>query len=122
MNKLIFVLFSALMIIGCTPILKEEVPAGVKELRLFGTIIDNACAAQHKNDMSEFSKTYSREQALQCTIGYAFYSATEIREFDIESNGKIDQYLKDNSSMSVDIKCYIINNKLHLIEIVMPTK
>ena len=123
MQYLMLVLFSALVITGCAAILKEDTPAGVKELRLYGLIIDNACAAQHRNDINEFSKSYSKTQALNCTLGYAFYFASEIREFDQESNEKIAQYLKDhNSSLNVDIKCYAANNKLHLVEIILPQK
>lgn len=122
LKKIAVTLLSIFFVAGCATMQNDVVPAGVEELRLFGMIIDNACAAQHRDNILEFSKTYSREQALNCTLGYAFYTIAEIREFDTASNARIDQYLqKNDSKVKVGIKCYRINNKLHLIEI-LPTE
>ena len=117
-KNVVFALLAVFVLAGCASI---EQPVEFKELQLYGTIIDNACAVQHKNDMDQFSKTYSTEQALNCTIGYAFYSATGIQEFDPDSNIMIDKYLRSQKSdVNVQIRCYESKKKLHLLEILAP--
>ncbi|OGF50893.1 MAG: hypothetical protein A2231_00940 [Candidatus Firestonebacteria bacterium RIFOXYA2_FULL_40_8] len=120
---LILILLLSIIFAGCATVLKTDIPSGVKELRSYGKIIDNACAAQHKNDIAEFSATYSIGEALKCTIGYAFYTTSGIREFDLESNDRISRHLREkNADLNIDIKYYVIDNKIHLIEIVLPKK
>ncbi|OGF47889.1 MAG: hypothetical protein A2452_11990 [Candidatus Firestonebacteria bacterium RIFOXYC2_FULL_39_67] len=112
-------LFFSLVLTSCATVARED----IRELKLYGMIIDNFCAAQHKEDIDEFSKTYSKDKALNCTLGYAFYSTSGIREFDSESNEKITRYLRDKKSeLNAGIKCYELNNKLHLVEIIIPER
>lgn len=114
----IIIFMCMFMFMGCSEMINVTKNTEGKEVNYTGKIIDNACVVNHKYDMYEYSKTYPKEVALDCKIGYAIYTDNDIREFDQESNEKIEQYLKSpESTLIVVIKAIESNGVLHLIDI-----
>jgi hypothetical protein len=76
-------------------------------MTLKGDIIDNMCASNHKDDMTEFVKTHTKACALMPNCvdsGYSLYVDGKLHKFDEASNKKIEEFLKkDDSKLQVEV-------------------
>lgn len=91
-------------------------------LTLKGYIVDNKCASgQDAAGMEEFAKNHPKSCALmpECVAsGYAIYADHMLQQFDADSNTKIEQFLKQDGSMTlVEVTANKNGDKLSLISI-----
>ncbi len=74
-----------------------------------GDIVDNMCAAENKDNLTDFLKTHTKECALMsdCVAsGYSIFADGKLYRFDQASNKKIEKFLrKPDSKLQV-----VVNN------------
>ena len=116
--KNLIVLALVLSFFGCAAVIKEKSPDEGKIMEYSGQIIDNACVASQKSNLGAFMQSYTKDAALNCTIGYSLFTSTGIVEFDVESTSKIDAFLKKpENTLFVKINGRMTEGKLQLLEI-----
>jgi hypothetical protein len=117
---------SANLTMGSTtiiPVTKELTPAKTtvpEAMILKGEIIDNMCAGTQKPEqLAEFVKTHPKTCALSCVAsGYSIFADGKLQKFDMESNAKIEEFLKKESSkLQVEVVVKKIDDALSLVSI-----
>jgi len=90
-------------------------------MTLKGDIIDNMCANGHKDELADFVKTHTKKCALMpscAASGYSLYADGELHRFDVTSNAKIEEFLKEeNSKLQVVVIAKKIGEELSLVSI-----
>jgi hypothetical protein len=105
------------------PVTKASTPAQTivpETMILKGDIIDNMCAEmQTPEKLVEFVKTHNKMCALSCVAsGYAIFADGKLQKFDMESNVKIEEFLKkEDSKLQVEVVVKRVEDNLSLISI-----
>ena len=88
---------------------------------LTGTIVDNACAGGHIQDLGNFVKAHTKDCALMpgCVAsGYGIYADGGFTKFDKASNTKVEEFLhKTDSKLEVVVEAKNVGDDLELISI-----
>lgn len=87
---------------------------------LKGDIIDNMCAGSQKAEqLAEFVKTHTKTCALSCVAsGYSIFADGKLQKFDMESNAKIEEFLKkEDSKLQVSVVVKKVGDVLSLVSI-----
>lgn len=96
---------------------ESEIAEG-KKLCMSGT---ENCTTGVKIDLDEFVETNVKEETLKpesIASGYSLYTDGSLYEFDMESNVKIANFLrKDTSNLHVEISAVVKDGKLNLVSI-----
>jgi hypothetical protein len=95
--------------------------AGGKEVTLKGTIIDNHCAAAHKEDLATFITTHTKECVLMpdcAASGFAIYADGKLHKFDKASNARIEEFMKKaDSTLQVEVVAKHTKDGLSLVSV-----
>ncbi len=90
-------------------------------LTLKGDIIDNRCVGRAGDNVSEFVKTHTKQCALMppCVAsGYSIFADGKLHKFDQESNKKIEEFLKkETSKLQVVVTAEKTGEELSLLTI-----
>ncbi|MDD2679670.1 MAG: hypothetical protein PHO03_02560 [Candidatus Omnitrophica bacterium] len=91
-------------------------------LSMNGVIIDTQSVAKNKNNLDDFLKTYTKNDALAPDAvagGYGIFLEDGYMKFDAESNAKIVEFLnKPESTLGVTVKVIVGENDiLNLVSI-----
>ena len=94
---------------------------GANDLILHGTIIDNACAQMHKDDLTQFVKTHEKTCLLKADCmksGYSIYADEDgkLHKFDAASNGAVADFLKDSNNRTDVVIIAEKNGEMLMIE------
>jgi hypothetical protein len=117
--------FSALLIsllfVASMALAAEPAP-GSGTSTLSGVVVDNACASGHKDDLSEFVKTHTKDCALMPNCEASGYSLVtpdgKALAFDKASSLKIAKFLKTKKgTLNVEVKVKKAGNELVLVSI-----
>ena len=96
-------------------------PVTAEVMTIIGTVIDNACAGTHKEDLSVFIKTHPKTCALMpaCVAsGYSIFSEGKLMKFDAASSEKIAEFLKmEESKLDVVVTASMVGEELSLVSI-----
>ena len=97
-------------------------PPAVEILELNGLLVDNVCVEEHKNNLPEYVKTYTKAYALTPEHQAAGYSLMTpdglVTPFESKSFPKIVKYLKQSKSkLRVTVKARLVEEKLELVSI-----
>ncbi|MCX5701607.1 MAG: hypothetical protein NTW64_01335 [Candidatus Omnitrophica bacterium] len=102
---------------------KSSMPAQTtvpETMILKGDIIDNMCAGSQKAEqLAEFVKTHNKTCALSCVAsGYSIFADGKLQKFDMESNAKIEEFLKkQDSKLQVSVVVKKVGDVLSLVSI-----
>lgn len=106
-----------------TTVAATSTPVQASEtMTLKGDIIDNLCAGmQTPEKLAEFVKTHTKECALRPSYvasGYSIFSDGKLQKFDLESNAKIEGFLKKaDSKLQVSVVVKKVGDVLSLVSI-----
>lgn len=115
-RKLVLVLCLCFMAsVGFAQVTNDAVP-------MTGVIIDAQSADNNKDNMADFIKTYTKDDALMpeaVASGYGIFLEDGYMKFDNDSNAKVIEFLnKPESTLAVTITAAIVeNNILSLVSI-----
>jgi hypothetical protein len=121
MRKIVLAVQVLLLFLTATAMLcAAEEPNAVMTLN--GMVIDQACAESHKDDLSNYIKTHTKECALKPENqkrGYVLLTPdNEVTPFTPKSNAKIIAFLKSSkNSLRVTVKAKLANEQLELLSI-----
>jgi hypothetical protein len=105
------------------PVTKASVSAQAtvpETMILKGDIIDNMCAGtQTSEKLAEFIKIHNKMCALSCVAsGYSIFADGKLSKFDMESNAKIEEFLKkEDSKLQVSVVVKKVGDVLSLVSI-----
>ena len=106
----------ALAVLGSSVAFAATTPTTLK-----GTIICNACATKHKDDLAAEIATHTKVCVLKgpCSAsGFSFYSDGKLKAFNKDSYSKIQDFLKqDSSTLKVEVQASEENGQLTLVSI-----
>lgn len=90
-------------------------------LTLKGDIIDNRCVKLAGDNVSEFVKAHTKQCALMgpcASSGYSIFADSKLHKFDTESNKKIEEFLKkETSKLQVVVTAEKTGEELSLLTI-----
>ena len=117
MQKLMLLVLSLCLFAGMTFAAQDAATMTLK-----GYVVDNKCSSgQDSAEMEEFAKNHPKSCALmpECVAsGFAIYADHQLMQFDADSNTKIEQFLKQDGSMTlVEVTVKKSADKLSLISI-----
>ena len=119
MNRLVIVLVAILGIVSFA--FAEMGQPTVETVTLAGTIVDNACAGGHMQDLANFVKTHTKDCALMSGCvesGYGIYADGKFAKFDKASNAKVEEFLrKADSNLEVVVEAKKAGEEFQLISI-----
>lgn len=123
MKRKIAFLATAILFVGYLVFAQEATtPAPTDVTTVKGTIVDNmSVSAQKPETLSEFVKTYKKEDALKAPCaasGYSIYANGQIGKFNAASNVKIKEFLnKADSALRVEVIAKWVGDELSLVSI-----
>jgi len=119
MKKTVLVIALFFLIANLALAAQMSVP---KTITVKGIIIDNMCAIENKNNLSNFIETHDKDCALMshcAASGFSLYRDGRLMEFDKESNSRILKFIKTtDSSMNVEVTVKRSGKKWNLLRII----